>query len=88
MKKLILLTMCILLISPAFADDYPYKDSSQFIQKQKEEARQESAKEASEQTFDQTKEQLIYDYYGSIESPAFLNRENIDPEEPNNGFTD
>lgn len=87
MKKFLLLFLFLFLISPAFADDYQLNNNSVPNQQTTTNA-QNNSKEASEQVFDQTKDQLIYDYYGSVESPAFLNRENIDPQEPNNGFTD
>lgn len=31
--------------------------------------------------------QMLYENYGSKNSPGFLNRENIEPEESNNGFS-
>jgi len=86
MKKFILLILFIFLIHPVFADDYQNTDNSQ--NNTPNTSQQKNSEEASEQMFDETKNQLIYDYYGSIESPAFLNREDIDPEDPNTGFSD
>lgn len=86
MKKFLLLFLFLFLISPAFAYDYQSNNNS--VPNQQTTNTQNNSKEASEQVFDETKDQLIYDYFGSEESPAFLNRENIDPQEPNTGFTD
>lgn len=82
MKKFVLLFICLFSFSyPVFADEAAPDNSNWGIQPIT--ADQQKAKEtsASEKTWNQEVNETIYDNYGSDESPAFLNRENIDPHE-------
>jgi len=80
MKKLFNLIICLslfLFTSCAFGDDAPSDDSNWGVQPQKQ-----SPKIApSEKTWNEEQDETIYDNYGSEESPAYLNRENMNPNE-------
>ena len=81
MKQLFFLVLCLFLflsISLAFADDAPCDNSNWGIQPQKQSPQKLSA---AEKTWDEEEYEYIYENYGSQESPAFLNRENINPNE-------
>lgn len=45
-----------------------------------------SNSEASEKTWQGEHDEAIYDNYGSDQSPAFLNRENMNPNESDYGY--
>jgi uncharacterized protein YxeA len=77
MKKFLCCLVLILFISPALANDITTNDSNWGIQSPIEKQQKEA--ETSEKIWDKEQNQKLYENYGSQDSPAFLNRENIDP---------
>lgn len=68
---------------PVFADDSQTNSTNWGIQpKQKT----QPAGEPSEYVWDKEEEEYIYDNYGSEYSPAFLNRQNMNPNESDYGY--
>ncbi|MFA7659522.1 MAG: hypothetical protein WCY19_08825 [Candidatus Gastranaerophilaceae bacterium] len=90
MKEFILSVMCLFLFflfHPAFADDDGTSSNSNWgippASKDEMSAQNSgSAEEAWSEEYNQT----IYERYGSDESPAFNNRENINPNESDYGY--
>lgn len=84
MNKVILLIMCFCLISyPVFADDAPADNSNWGVQPAYQDADDSSP---SQDAWDRERDEIIDRKYGSEDSPAFLNRENINPNEADYGY--
>lgn len=82
MKKftsLVVVLMC--LASPAWADGGAIDDSNWGIQSTPSQIQAAPPVSNSEQTWKDTVDTTIYNKYGSEYSPAFQNRENINPNE-------
>lgn len=82
MKKIISSFICFsifFILSPAFADDCPDNSTNWGIQTPPPKTYKSG--ETSETTWNREQQDNIEDNYGSIYSPAFLNRENINPDE-------
>ena len=77
MKKFFYLSILFLIISPALANDISANDSNWGIQSPIEKQQKEA--ETSEKVWEKEQSGKLYENYGSQDSPAFLNRENIDP---------
>lgn len=92
MKKFVFVFVFLLLPSCAFADD----DSNNYWSKysiyrnaimQPQQLEEESTDDSSQKTMvNDELYQKVYQNYGCIYSPGYLNRENIDTGETNNGF--
>lgn len=85
MKKSVLFLIC-LFIFPLFhfaQADVTGDDSNWGIQPTKSVP---APTEKSEQTWQDEHDEAIYDNYGSDQSPAFLNREKINPNESNYNY--
>lgn len=67
------------IFSPAVADDSPCNTTNWGIQTQPQ--KNIKSGETSETTWNREQQDDIEENYGSIYSPAFLNRENINPDE-------
>lgn len=89
MKKIILLIICLSLISlfyPVFADDAPLDNSNWGVQPPPTRYdKGTNTAPTSEEVWDKQREQLIEGRYGSDESPSFLNRENMNPYDTDDG---
>lgn len=76
MKKVFLLFICLtFLYIPVYADDSPADGSNWGIQTNQH----YSKTSPSQKVWDTQRDQIIDEKFGSDTSPAFLNRENIDP---------
>lgn len=94
MKSLILILACLFLF-PAFV--FAQDDDSNYWSKysiyrntvmQPKQPQQNTADQPSQKTIvNDELYQKVYENYGCIYSPGYLNRENIDTGETNNGFT-
>lgn len=84
MKKLILLFICIVptvICYPVFAAEAAPDDSNWGIQPVTKDWQRAQQTSSSEKAWDEEVNEKIYENYGSEASPAFLNRENINPGE-------
>lgn len=76
MKKVFLPLICLSLMHvPVYADDSPASASNWGIQTNPNYTKISPA----QKVWDAQRDEIIDERYGSDESPAFLNRENIDP---------
>lgn len=88
MNKEVLLILCMCLLSyPAIAQDETYTDTNKNVQQQNTNNEPTTQPEGSESDWNLLYDQLVNERYGSIESPAFLNRENMNPNESNYGYS-
>jgi len=84
MKKILLLIFCLYILPCyVYADDAPCDNSNWGVQAKPE---NKTNSDVSEQVWDGEEENYIYDNYGSEESPAFLNREKMNPNESDYGY--
>lgn len=74
------------LLSPAYGDDTPLDDSNWGIQHRASNTSESQNISPSEQAWNETIDTAIYDQYGSEYSPAFSNRENMNPNESDYGY--
>lgn len=82
MKKIASFFVFLLAFSAfAFADEAPVDDSNWGIQPEKAQGQYLNDVSTPEETWNDTHDTIIFDKYGSEDSPAFLNRENINPNE-------
>lgn len=84
MKIFILLFSCLSLFAlfyPAFADEAAPDNSNWGIQPLTEDQQKTKVISSEEKIWNKEQDKNIYENYGSEESPAFLNRENINPGE-------
>lgn len=72
MKKILLAAFLLLFVLPVLADDSNWGISSYPQVKP-------SQQEQSEKVWNNENDELMYDNYGSANSPGFLNRGNVDP---------
>ena len=85
MKKIILI-ICLLISYPVVASDKGYNGNFSSNNNGQQTTRQSADDDSVTQSqWDEIYNQTIDERFGSVESPAFLNRENIDPEEANTG---
>lgn len=83
MKKIFLLTACLLFTSfQVFADCTTIDNPNWGIQPASKNFQKQSP---LQKALDEQRDQAIYENYGSEQSPAFLNRENIDPQDSDSG---
>lgn len=75
-----------LLAYPAMAQDEPYAGISGTVKEQNEDSQSDTDPQGSESDWDRMYDETVYERYGSTESPAFLNRENINPNESDYGY--
>lgn len=92
MKKIILILMCLFLPVCVFADDESNYWSKYSIYRntfmQPKQPQQNTSDQPSQKTIvNDELYQKVYENYGCVYSPGYLNRENIDTGETNNGFT-
>ena len=92
MNKIVFLVMFLgLFCSPAIAMDINECDSSEGNSMQSEQNNQNHQPTENQDSdiegVDDFYDELIYPEYGSDDSPDFLNRENTEPYEPNNGYS-
>lgn len=86
MKKIILLMFLFLISYPVVADNKGYNNSySPFIKHQPAQQDTDDDIQLTQNPWDEMYNQIIDERFGSTESPAFLNRENIDSGECKNG---
>lgn len=71
MKKFLSFLALVSFISPVFAEENWGVQSPPSVK--------QGAEEASQKVWDREESEKIHEYYGSEESPGFLNREDIDP---------
>lgn len=91
MKKIILFFICLIVFSffyPAFADETNFDNSNWGIQPVNQDEQQAKETSPLEKIWNKEQDENIYDNYGSEESPAFLDRENIDPGEYEYDYND
>lgn len=82
MKKIIFLVISLLLLYyPAFADDTFYHDSNWGIQPVTNNSQKTKQTSQSEKVWNEEHDKTIDEDYGSEQSPAFLNTENINADE-------
>lgn len=84
MKNFVFLICFCLISSPVFAQNESNYIFSGKNQQQIQNANQDDSddtREKAEQVWDETVNNYVTDHYGSDESPAFSNRENINPHE-------
>lgn len=87
MNKEVLLVLCMCLLSySAIAQEEAYSDTKETTGQQKQIINQNTQTESSEQDWDLMYDQTVNERYGSIESPAFLNREEMNPNESDYGY--
>lgn len=93
MKKLFLFICLFLVLPPVFAQSGGTPGSEfggGYLNPDDVQKSEPKPQQKSNPTQDQWSElynQTLYENYGSKDSPGFLNRENIEPEEDNNGFS-
>lgn len=91
MKKFAFLIIFILAFSythHAFADDVnPTSDPNWGVPSENENTHQADEDTPTEDEWDKIYDQTIYNKYGSDESPAYLNRENMNPGESDYGYS-
>lgn len=91
MKRFVLALICLLLPVCVFADDENNYWSKYSVYRnnvmQEEQPQQNTKDQPSQKTMvNDELYQKVYENYGCVYSPGFLNRENIDTGETNNGF--
>lgn len=90
MKKVSLLIIFLFIFSymnHAFADDVnPTSDPNWGVKPKNENAAQADESNQSEEEWNKIYDQMMYNKYGSDESPAFLNREKMNPSESEYGY--
>lgn len=80
--------MCLCLFSfsyPAFGDDAPADDSNWGVQPVPQPT-QDTGGSAEQDAWKREHDEIIYQKYGSEDSPSFLNRENMNPNESDYGY--
>jgi len=77
--------MC-LLSYPAMAQDEPDNTPKENTNQQKQNVEPPTNPKGSESDWDLMYDQTVFEKYGSTESPAFLNREKMNPNESDYGY--
>lgn len=88
MKKIVLLIICLFLFysqAPARADDDSFDDSNWGVQPINKNEHPTDKTPSAEKVWNNLRDEKIYENYGSDKSPAFLNRENINPSDDDSG---
>lgn len=93
MKKLVLGLMCLFIFSSCvFAQDNSnfwskYSDYRNQLNQQQPNSPQKNNYQSQESVVDNEDAQSIYEDYGCVYSPSYLNRDNIDAGPTNSGFS-
>jgi len=83
----VLLVLCMFLLSyPAIAQDETCNGTNENIQQPNKNQQPNVNPGGSESDWDIMYDETIYERYGSTESPAFLNREEMNPNEGDYGY--
>jgi hypothetical protein len=89
MKKIICLIVCVfsfLFVSPVFSQDFSQNMPQNGSRVQSTQGIPTDNNDSDTQDSDDFYNEMIYEDYGSNQSPAFNNREDINPNESNYGF--
>lgn len=84
MKKIILFFIFLTAFTffyPALADESAYDNSNWGVHPLSDKEQKSKETSSSEKIWNEEQDEMIYENYGSEESPAFLNRENTGTEE-------